>query len=120
MDLSIINKLIEIYKLWQQYLPDFPKTSRYTLGAKIDRFFLKTISNIYRGRYLSTKDKLKFIKKASVNLDLLKFFLRIAWEIKALDNKKYAALSEKLNEIGRMIGGWLKQLETKLPPKTGE
>ena len=120
MDLSIINKLIETYKLWQQYLPHFPKTSRYTLGAKIDRFFLKILDNINLGRYLSKENKLKFIQKASANLDSLKFFLRIAWEIQALNTKQYAALSEKLNEIGRMMGGWIKKLEEKLPPKAGE
>jgi len=32
------------------------------------------------------------------------------WEIKALDNKKFILLSEKLNEIGKMLGGWSKQV----------
>jgi len=50
------------------------------------------------------------VQKSSAKLDVLKLFLRVAWEIKALDNKKYIALSEKLDEIGRMLGGWLKQL----------
>jgi len=48
---------------------------------------------------------------ASVKLDLLKFFLQIAWEIKSLDNKKYILLSERLNEIGKMLGGWIKALK---------
>jgi predicted membrane chloride channel (bestrophin family) len=60
---------------------------------------------------------LPIITKASNNLDLLKFFLQIAWEIKALDNKKYIALSEKLNEMGKMLGGWRKQLITQIPFK---
>jgi hypothetical protein len=42
---------------------------------------------------------------------LLKFFLQVAWEIKALDNKKYIRLSEKLDEIGKMLGGWLKSIK---------
>jgi len=46
---------------------------------------------------------------------VLKFFLQIAWEIKALENKKYIALSEKLNEVGKMLGGWRKGLENKTP-----
>ncbi|MEK7134943.1 MAG: four helix bundle protein [Patescibacteria group bacterium] len=45
-----------------------------------------------------------------MKLDLLKFFLQISWEVKVLDNKKFILLSEKLNEIGKMIGGWLRQL----------
>ena len=47
--------------------------------------------------------------------------LRIAWETKALDTKKYISLSEPLNEIGRMIGGWRNKAlkETETPPKRG-
>lgn len=51
------------------------------------------------------------LQKANGKLDLLKFFLQISWEIKILDNKKYIVLSEQLNEIGKMIGGWSKGLQ---------
>ena len=56
-------------------------------------------------------EKLISLKNASLKLDLLKFFLQISWEIKSLDNKKYIKLSEKLNEIGKMLGGWIKSLK---------
>jgi len=49
------------------------------------------------------------------DIDVLKFFLQVAWEIKALDNKKFIELSEKLIEIGRMLGGWNKQLLEETP-----
>ena len=54
-----------------------------------------------------------------MKLDLLKFFLQISWEIKALDNKKYITLSEKLGEIGKMIGGWIKGIEKENPATKG-
>ena len=116
MDLPIIHKLIEAYKLWQEHLPHFPKTSRYTLGVKIDDFFIETTESAYKTCYLKGEKKLSKAEEASLDLDMLKFFLRIAWEIKALDNKKYAALSKRLDEIGRMLGGWINYLEEKLPP----
>ncbi len=37
------------------------------------------------------------------------------WETKSLDTKKYATLSEKMDEIGKMLGGWQGQL-AKLNP----
>jgi len=39
----------------------------------------------------------------------------IAWEIKTLDNKKFIILSEKFNEIGKMLGGWCRQLNRENP-----
>jgi hypothetical protein len=34
------------------------------------------------------------------------------WDTAAIDSKKYILLSEKLHEIGRMLGGWQKKTTT--------
>ncbi|MFA5355629.1 MAG: diversity-generating retroelement protein Avd [Candidatus Paceibacterota bacterium] len=109
--LNLIQKLVQTYKLWHEFLSDFPKDSRYTIGTKIDSLFLETIELIMRAAYSDKIEKLISLKDASVKLDLLKFFLQIAWEIRSLDNKKYIQLSERLDEIGKMLGGWIKVLK---------
>ena len=48
--------------------------------------------------------------------DALKILLMVLWETKSLDNKKYIAVSEKLDEIGRMLGGWNGQLTKQNSP----
>jgi hypothetical protein len=101
---------VTAYKAWQELLPHFPKTSRYTLGEKIDSLFVETAELAFTASYLKREQKLPYVQKAAAKIDLLKFFLQIAWEIKALDNKKYVILSERFDEIGRMLGGWLKQI----------
>jgi len=108
--LPVIQKLIAAYKLWHEFLPHFPKTSRYTLGEKIDSLFIDTTELVFIASNLYKSQKIPHVQKAVVKLDLLKFFLQISWEIKALDNKKFIFLSEKLNEVGKMLGGWLRQL----------
>lgn len=108
-NLPIIQKLISAYKLWQEFLPHFPKHSKYTLGEKIDGLFLEIIELLFTTSILSKSGKLPFIQKASVKFDILKFFLQVAWEVKALNDKRYIALSKQLIEIGKMLGGWLKQ-----------
>jgi len=105
-----------MYKVWHKFLPNFSRTSRFTLGTKIDNLFIKTIEFIFIANRLSKEQKLPFLQKANSTLDLLKFFLQIAWEIKALDNKKYIIISEHLNEIGRMLGGWQKGIAQKKTP----
>ena len=102
-------------KLWQKSRPLLPKTARYTLGEKIDSLFVEIIEYIVIASYLTKQEKLPYLKKGLVRLDVLKFFLQVAWEIKALDNKKFLEISEKLIEIGRMLGGWNKQLLKETP-----
>jgi len=72
---------------------------------------LEVIELIIKASYSDKLEKFISLKNASVKLDLLKFFLQITWEIKSLDNKKYILISEKMNEIGKMLGGWIKALK---------
>lgn len=59
--------------------------------------------------YVKREEKALYIKVAIRKIDTLKLLLLILWETKSIDNKKYLAISEKIDEIGRMLGGWLGQ-----------
>ena len=79
---------------------------------------MQLLECLYVASYQSKQEKLPTIMLAVRKNDVLKFFLRIAWELRALDNKKYALISEKADELGRMIGGWKKGLEAKTPTQS--
>ncbi|MBI2279002.1 MAG: four helix bundle protein [Candidatus Brennerbacteria bacterium] len=111
--LPVIQKLVAAYKLWHALVQNFRRTSRYTLGAKIDSLLLEVIENTVAASYLPIHEKSSVLAKSISKLDFVKFFLEVAWEIKELDSKKYIAVSEKLDEAGRMLGGWKKGLEKK-------
>jgi hypothetical protein len=96
-------------------LPHVPKDSRYTLGIKIDRAFIETTEFLFTASYAKQDQKLSYLEKAATQIDLTKFFLQILWEIKAMDNKRYVALSEKLDDVGRQLGGWMRQSAKKTP-----
>jgi len=101
--------------LWHEYRDNFPKKSRYTLGDKIDTTFLEVIEYVFSAAGAAKTKKLSYLLSASQKLDIVKFLLRIAWETKVLDNKKYILISEPLNEIGRMIGGWHRKILSETP-----
>ena len=114
--LPILKRLITVYKSWHETMPNLAKTSRYTLGEKIDTLFLEVIELIYTASFLPKDEKLSPLQKAIAKTDLLKFFFQIGWEIKSLDVKKYIMFSEQLDEIGRQLGGWARQSAQKETP----
>jgi hypothetical protein len=109
------------YAFWHNYLPKIPKTFRYSLGESIDKYFLQTIESILVASFLQRQEKQPFVRKAIISLDTLKFLLTLAMETKALDEKKYIALSLPLHEAGKQLGGWngqlTKQFEKQNPTK---
>ncbi|MFA4890142.1 MAG: four helix bundle protein [Candidatus Paceibacterota bacterium] len=50
-------------------------------------------------------------------LDTLKFLVSVAWEGKLISNKHCEDLALKLEEVGKMFGGWRKGLENKTPAR---
>lgn len=61
--------------------------------------------------YAAQDKKAEIIRRLSVKFDALKFFLKLLWEIKALDTNRYTLLSQQLMQIGKMIGGWMKAVD---------
>ena len=68
--------------------------------------------------FLSSVDKLPFVRLAIRKMDTVKILLMILWETDSLEDEKYIRLSEKLEEIGRMLGGWYGQLVKQNSPDT--
>jgi hypothetical protein len=121
LNLPIVLEISSAFQLWYQYFPHMPKLLKHSLGEKITQLFTKQTELILITGYANKTKKLEVIKQASLNLDLLNFFLQMAFELKAIDNKQIANLSITLNKVGNMIGGWQKQLAEQTPsPLFGE
>jgi len=113
--IPVVLKLKEAYGIWQEYLPHFPKANRYTLGSKIDDVFLAAIEYCFLASYSASSEKQILLDRAISRTDLIKLLLQLAWDIRVLDTKKYIHLSKSLAEIGKMLGGWKRQLANKTP-----
>jgi len=114
--LPVLHHVKEAYILWYGYYQIIPKNHRYSLGVKIDTLFIETIEAISVAEFLPKEDKLPWIRLSIRKTDTLKVLLMILWETKSLDNKKYIALSEKMEVAGRMLGGWSGQITKQNSP----
>jgi len=94
-----------------QFLTDFPKNKRYTLGQKIDQITVEIIELTITAGYLPREQKLPVLQKISTKLEVLKILLRTALETKCINNNKYQPLAFQTFEIGRMLGGWIKTVK---------
>jgi len=111
----VVLKLKDAYGVWQDCLSSFPKAHRFTIGSKIDTLFLDAIEHAFVASYTNVAEKQPHINISIVKVDLIKLLLQLAWEIKAIDNNRYMALSGNFAEIGKMLGGWKRQLINKTP-----
>lgn len=87
-----------------------PKNSRYTIGSRIENKFLDLLEQTYIAYFTSQETKVQKISTCILTLDTIKFLLHVAWEAKLVSHKHYAELGVKLEEIGKMLGGWKGQV----------
>ncbi len=109
----LVHKICELYKLFHACLKLFPKEEKYILGEKIKIVILDILELILSASFKTKAEKINLIEKASDKNNLLKYLVRISFDIKCIDIKKYIILEEKIVEIGRMLGGWIKSIKEK-------
>ncbi len=91
----------------------FPKSEKYTLGQTTESSILKMLEEILLagGSNIGSSPKKEKLILASNKLDLIKILIRLAYDIKAIDQKGYITLEEMLQEIGKMLGGWIRSIK---------
>lgn len=87
-----------------------PKQDRHVIGEKIQVTCLALLENLIAASHANKLTKAGYLTEAGIKLDLLKILLRLSEDIKAIPTKRYLTLSEKLQEIGKMLGGWMRSL----------
>jgi len=86
----------------------FPKKARFTFVTRIDNMMLDTLEDIIEARY--TKNRGTILKRINIRIEKLRQILRISYDRHYLALNSYEFAMRKLNEAGKMTGGWIKQL----------
>ncbi len=109
----ILQKSVDLYKELYEHLKTFPKKDQYLLGKRCEDAMLDFLECVLFAASANGSAKLQALQKANAKFDLLKTLLRVARELKMLDNKKYLLLETKIQDIGRQLGGWIKSTVSK-------
>lgn len=97
--------------IWINIVPHIAKGARYTIGARIENKFLDLLELAYLAYFTAKEKKAEKIAECLLVLDTLKFLISVALEGKLISNKQCADVASKLEEVGRMLGGWKKNAE---------
>ncbi|HOF50143.1 MAG TPA: diversity-generating retroelement protein Avd [Candidatus Colwellbacteria bacterium] len=108
LDIPILKKAYNLYKDFYGFRNNVPRQDRFTIWQRCENIILEMLENIIYASQLSKSEKLPVLQKASLELSFLRVFLRLCKETKVLDTRKYIYLEEAVDEIGRMLGGWIK------------
>lgn len=107
-DIPIFKKIYELYKLFYIWRTTIPKQDRYAIWQKCDNCILELLEKILLASIKSQEERITILEKASSQLSILRIFMRLMKGTRVINNKKYTILQQLIDEIGRMLGGWLR------------
>jgi hypothetical protein len=55
-----------------------------------------------------TRERAPHLRQGNLGIEKLRFLLRFAADLRLLDRRRYEHAARTLDEIGRLIGGWMK------------
>lgn len=105
-----MGKTLSFFKQLHLWIHTFPKVERHSLGVKLETLTLEVTEDLLNANELPNSLKKPALQKVSAKVKLLKILVRLAHETKSIDQNKYLILQTSLQEIGRMLGGWIRSL----------
>lgn len=106
-ELPIIRAYYEFLVWFVPKIARFPRDQRFTLGERMEKSLFLGLELLIRARYAS--QKLELLDQLNVELEVVRFQIRLAKDLKCLPVKAYGDASEKLVALGKQLGGWMKQ-----------
>src|SRR3989338_6950 len=107
-DIPILKKAYDLYRIFNEYRKLVPKADRHTIYERSENAILDMVECILEAGYSKSSDKTAILERASMKLNLLRFLVRLMKETRSIDAKKYTVLQSHIDEIGRMLGGWIR------------
>jgi len=110
-DLPIFVKWMDFLK-WLLHATDkFPKKSRYVFVNRLNAIALEIAESLVDARYSAKKGVI--LNEINLKLEKIRILLRISYESRLLPHEAYKHAMYALNEIGKMLGGWIRQQRVK-------
>jgi len=116
-DVPIVRKTYELHQTLHDFQRTIPKADRYTIWQRCENRSLEILEGFIRTTYLPQNMRPQHLLNISAHVDMLRIFIRLCFDVKAISQKKFIDLQAKVDEIGRMLGGWIKSLKPKAPPQ---
>ena len=87
----------------------FPKSQQFMLGRRIEDAALEVLVGLIAAN--TARRKSTRLSQVDIELEKLRLLVRLSRDLRFISLNKYGALAERVDELGRMLGGWMKWAE---------
>jgi 23S rRNA-intervening sequence protein len=116
-ELPLIQKTYDLLLWLTNHIITFPRSHKFNLGDRMERHLYGVLENLLRAKF--NQDRVAILQTINLDLEIFRFQLRLARDQKCLSLDSYGFAIQGTNEIGQMVGGWLKKSRSVQAAATG-
>jgi hypothetical protein len=105
-EMKIFKKSYEFSKWLMEHTAKFPKSHRFSLSVEMERAVLGFLACITVAN--KCKNKMPKLTEADELLLMLRIFVRLSHDLKCFNTGSYEYGVKAMQEIGALLGGWMK------------
>lgn len=110
-DMVIFTRAYDLLNWLIPHCDRFPKSQRFAVTQRLQGAALDLSEALYEANARKGPVRLTHLQAADAHLNKLRLYLRLARQWDWLNTGQYAHVSAMVAEIGRLLGGWLKQTQ---------
>jgi hypothetical protein len=88
-----------------------PKSCRFSFGQRLDNLTLDALMLVTRAVFSPGKEKVPLLRELNLLLEQLRVLWRLVCDRRWISQQQLLFVNSRMDEIGRMTGGWIKQAE---------
>jgi hypothetical protein len=105
-ELVVITKAFDLCREMTQRTRKLPRDLRFVLGDRMLATTYNILDLLIEARY--SKSRMRQLRRANLELERLRFQVRLCMEERLISIRQYEYIAERINEVGRLVGGWLR------------
>ena len=111
---NVLTRTDDFIKWFLPKIEKSPRNYKFIFGDRLVEIPLDILENLIEAHY--RRDKLKYLREANVELEKLRHLLGIAAQMRFISIDQLEFATRSLNQIGSMVGGWVRQQEGRHEP----
>ncbi len=110
MDLKLIPKYEQYMEYIYSVVLKLPRTEKFNIGMDIKSIMHRCLENIIYLSFCekSSNRKLSYCSLIDSEFKIQRIYIRVMYKQKYINEKKYMYCISMLDELGRMLGGYIK------------
>lgn len=112
-ELTLIPKSERYIEYMLEVILKIPRTEKFSIGTEVKTSMYEMLKNILLASKIDKNKRLSIYNIVDSNIYYQRICIRIMYNQKWIDEKKYKHSNELLAEIGKILGGLIKSLEVK-------